>query len=246
MLKNNKNKIWDVIVIGGGASGMMTGAVASSLGKSVLLIQKNKNLGEKLKITGGGRCNITNNEPDIHKMTTRAFLETAKEHAVRYFQIKDLQGPQKKSDEEIKALAQTHEGLRGIQSEEDDFTLSVFPKDSVIWDPQLLRESLDIAYSSVVHEDLVFAISIPAGHQTEKGPIQEEIVTEALKETLLNLGLSEEDLARIMETRVQQRIDEKALADMIERGQVSLLEGAKRTERTWAITVSPLKKSPRN
>ena len=47
---------------------MMTGAVASSLGKSVLLIEKNKNLGEKLKITGGGRCNITNNEPDIHKM----------------------------------------------------------------------------------------------------------------------------------------------------------------------------------
>jgi len=72
MLKNNKNnqkdKVWDVIVIGGGASGMMAGAVASSLGKSVLVIDKNKNLGEKLKITGGGRCNITNNEPDIHKM----------------------------------------------------------------------------------------------------------------------------------------------------------------------------------
>jgi len=69
MLKNNqKSKIWDVIVIGGGASGMMAGAVASSFGKSVLIIEKNKNLGEKLKITGGGRCNITNNEPDIHKM----------------------------------------------------------------------------------------------------------------------------------------------------------------------------------
>jgi len=76
MLKNNppthkvmarQSKIWDVIVIGGGASGMMASAVASSLGKSVLLIDKNKNLGEKLKITGGGRCNITNNEPDIHK-----------------------------------------------------------------------------------------------------------------------------------------------------------------------------------
>jgi len=68
MLKNNnQNKIWDVVIIGGGASGMMASAVASSLGKSVLLIDKNKNLGEKLKITGGGRCNITNNEPDIHK-----------------------------------------------------------------------------------------------------------------------------------------------------------------------------------
>ena len=66
--KNISNKIWDVIVIGGGASGMMASAVASSLGKSVLLLDKNKELGEKLKITGGGRCNITNNEPDIHKM----------------------------------------------------------------------------------------------------------------------------------------------------------------------------------
>jgi len=71
MLKNkiNKqsNKIWDVIVIGGGASGMMAGITASRLGKSVLILEKNKSLGEKLKITGGGRCNITNAEYDTHK-----------------------------------------------------------------------------------------------------------------------------------------------------------------------------------
>ena len=63
-----QNKIWDVIVIGGGASGLMAASVASARGKSCLVIDKNKSLGEKLKITGGGRCNITNNEPDIHKM----------------------------------------------------------------------------------------------------------------------------------------------------------------------------------
>ena len=67
MLKDN-NKIWDVIIIGGGASGMMAGAVASARSLSVLIIDKNKDLGQKLKITGGGRCNITNNEPDIHKL----------------------------------------------------------------------------------------------------------------------------------------------------------------------------------
>jgi predicted Rossmann fold flavoprotein len=60
-----KNKIWDVIIIGGGASGMMTGAISSRDGKSVLILEKNKDLGEKLKITGGGRCNITNAEFDI-------------------------------------------------------------------------------------------------------------------------------------------------------------------------------------
>lgn len=51
---------YDVIVIGGGASGMMAATTAASLGKSVLLIDKNERLGRKLLITGKGRCNITN------------------------------------------------------------------------------------------------------------------------------------------------------------------------------------------
>ena len=56
---------YEVIVIGGGASGMMAAGRAAQLGKRVLLIEKNKHLGEKLKISGGGRCNITNAEEDI-------------------------------------------------------------------------------------------------------------------------------------------------------------------------------------
>jgi hypothetical protein len=67
-MQKSNNKIWDVIIIGGGASGMMAGAVAGSRSLSTLIIDKNKFLGEKLKITGGGRCNITNNDPDIHKL----------------------------------------------------------------------------------------------------------------------------------------------------------------------------------
>lgn len=56
----------DVIVIGGGASGMMAAGRAAELGRRVLLLEKNTLLGEKLKITGGGRCNITNAEEEEH------------------------------------------------------------------------------------------------------------------------------------------------------------------------------------
>tara|TARA_B100000745_G_scaffold264490_1_gene189217 strand:+ start:14164 stop:15417 length:1254 start_codon:yes stop_codon:yes gene_type:complete len=58
---------FDVIVIGGGASGMMCASIAASGGKKVLLLEKNKELGKKLGITGGGRCNITNAEFDVKK-----------------------------------------------------------------------------------------------------------------------------------------------------------------------------------
>lgn len=59
---------YDVVVIGGGASGMFAAGVAGKRGKKVLLLEKNKALGEKLKISGGGRCNITNAEYDAHAL----------------------------------------------------------------------------------------------------------------------------------------------------------------------------------
>ena len=54
------NDIRDVIIIGGGASGMLAGIVASINGKAVSILEHNKTLGKKLAITGNGRCNFTN------------------------------------------------------------------------------------------------------------------------------------------------------------------------------------------
>ncbi len=58
----------DVVVIGGGAAGMMAAGTAASRGKSVVLIEKNRILGKKLLITGKGRCNITNACDDVETL----------------------------------------------------------------------------------------------------------------------------------------------------------------------------------
>lgn len=49
-----------VIIIGGGAAGMIAAISASRSGKEVVLLEKNEKLGKKLYITGKGRCNVTN------------------------------------------------------------------------------------------------------------------------------------------------------------------------------------------
>ena len=54
------SKIWDAIIIGGGAAGLFCAGVAGQLGKKVLVLDHSEVLGEKIRISGGGRCNFTN------------------------------------------------------------------------------------------------------------------------------------------------------------------------------------------
>ncbi len=82
-MKSPKKERYAVCVIGGGPAGMMAAGRAAELlakhparhseGSSVVLIEKNPGLGAKLLITGGGRCNLTNDTPD-----PRAFLAKLK------------------------------------------------------------------------------------------------------------------------------------------------------------------------
>ncbi len=74
MKTKSEQTIWDVIVVGGGPAGMMAAGRAGTLGNKVLLLEKNDHLGKKLRITGGGRCNLTNGELDL-----RTFLSHFKE-----------------------------------------------------------------------------------------------------------------------------------------------------------------------
>ena len=58
---------FDIAVIGAGAAGMMCAAVAGQRGARVVLIEHATRLGEKIRISGGGRCNFTNVEAERHE-----------------------------------------------------------------------------------------------------------------------------------------------------------------------------------
>jgi predicted Rossmann fold flavoprotein len=61
-------RIFDIAVIGGGAAGLIAAGFAAEKGAETVLLERGASLGRKLLITGGGRCNITNNEPDIKRL----------------------------------------------------------------------------------------------------------------------------------------------------------------------------------
>ena len=68
------------IVVGGGPGGMMAAGICAAQGRETLLIEKNPQLGKKLRITGKGRCNLTN-QCSVEDMVATAqggkFLYTA-------------------------------------------------------------------------------------------------------------------------------------------------------------------------
>ena len=62
-LQSAEPQPYDVIVVGAGAAGMMAAGTAACNGKRVLLLEKMEKSGRKVRITGKGRCNLTNARP---------------------------------------------------------------------------------------------------------------------------------------------------------------------------------------
>ena len=86
--------MYDVIVIGGGAAGLMAAGTSAKHGRKTLLVEKNPVLGKKLLITGKGRCNLTNycdvpelieNVPKNGKFLINAFHRFSSEDTVSFF-----------------------------------------------------------------------------------------------------------------------------------------------------------------
>jgi predicted Rossmann fold flavoprotein len=90
---------FDLVVLGAGAAGMMCAGVAGQRGRRVLLVEHSATLGEKIRISGGGRCNFTNlhTRPEaflsrnphfcrsaLARFTAHDFVALVERHGIRY------------------------------------------------------------------------------------------------------------------------------------------------------------------
>jgi len=96
-------KKFDVIVIGAGAAGLMSAIEAGKRGRRVLLVDHAKKIGEKIRISGGGRCNFTNinTQPNkfisknpkfvisaLSQYTQNDFINLIKKHNIKFHEKK--------------------------------------------------------------------------------------------------------------------------------------------------------------
>ena len=92
---STKSLIYDAVIIGGGAAGLFAAGIAAERGLKILLVEKNDRPGVKLRITGKGRCNLTNdctaaevmeNTPTGGRFLYSALDAFSPKDAMRYFE----------------------------------------------------------------------------------------------------------------------------------------------------------------
>ena len=140
-----------VIVIGGGPAGIMA-AITAAKNNEVILIERNNEIGKKLKLTGGGRCNITNNR-DIEEffskiVTNNKFLYSALYTFSNYQLLEYL------SEKGLEYKVEYDEKVY-TKSDKADEVISLFEND-------LRENNVNILYNTKV-EDLIVKDNVVKG-----------------------------------------------------------------------------------
>ncbi|MGB7209295.1 MAG: NAD(P)/FAD-dependent oxidoreductase [Pyrinomonadaceae bacterium] len=125
---------YDVIIIGGGAAGLFCAIEAGKRGRKTLVIEHNAQVGRKIIISGGGRCNFTNKDtkPEnfisanphfcksaLARYTPQDYVELVKKHKIDFYEKKLGQLFCRESSRQIVEMLLTECGKAGVQLQLD-------------------------------------------------------------------------------------------------------------------------------
>lgn len=125
---------YDVIVIGGGASGMMSSIFSARNGNETLIIDHNEKLGKKLYITGKGKCNLTNNssiENHLNNIVTNSrFMYSAlnafsPQDAIEFFEDNGLKTRTERGNRVFPASDKSSDVIKTLQKTLQNYGVNV-------------------------------------------------------------------------------------------------------------------------
>jgi len=200
-----------VIVLGGGAAGLMCAIEAGKRGKAVIVLDHNKEIGEKIRISGGGRCNFTNlsmssdhyvsRNPHFCKSALARFtphdvILMMEKHGIRYYE---------KEEGQLFCKGSSGEVIRMFQRECSDAGVDVFTRCRIDSIRKEGRFIVGTNFGTVESSSLVIAtggVSYPKLGASDSGmriATQFGLKVTALKPALVPLTFGKGDLKNLGE-----------------------------------------------
>ena len=145
-------KEYDIAVIGGGPAGMMA-AMAASKDSKVILLEKNSTLGSKLLLTGGGRCNITNNKPikkllnsfDNKNFLKHSFYTLTNEKLLSIFENDGLNFIEEDDNRIFPETEKSSDVLKVLRDNLDDVVISYNYEVKSIMDSFIINDEIKVS-----------------------------------------------------------------------------------------------------
>jgi len=163
---------------------------------------------------------------------------------VRYDgRIAKIEGQKNTRRKVLTDFAQDYPGFDGFKSKDDNMSVSVYREAEVVYHDKEIKEALGEAATAVGLEKLEFTFLLPLGHQTDEGVLTSEIAQTHIGGAIEGLNFPEDEVKKLLNTKVVYKPDEPTLFELLDNGQVVLPPEAATVIDSMRVRITPINKT---